>query len=165
MTNDGSPNHPATAVDGSRTVMVEVPTDLRRHPFRGLAWGFLGGLGLALVLIVTKVIELAIVPLVLVIVAVMVLGCLWGILAPPKPPSGPVPVEVTPGPQPTATRFDDRNGTYASGAVTTESGNPGWDPKPSPPPPPPPPPTAEAPSGPADTADTDDTTDDEPRPQ
>ena len=152
MTNHGSPTDPATGDGGTRTVMVEVPTDLRRHPFRGLAWGFLGGIGLALVLIVTKVIELAILPLVIVVVVMMLLGLLWGVLAPPKSPKGPVPVKVTPGPQPTATRFDDFDGPDPSGTVVTDSAVPDA----SSGPPPPPPPTDE-PSDPTGTTD-------EPRP-
>lgn len=76
--------------------LIEAPLELQRHPIRAFFWALVLGLGLALVLIVTKVITLAIVSVVLVIAVVVVLGVLWGLFGPAKEPTGPRPVVVTP---------------------------------------------------------------------
>ena len=76
------------------TVAAPRPT-LRYHPIRGAIYGLLFGLGLALVLMVFKVLALS-VPIILVLgVLFLALGAVWGRFAPPRgakkaPPSPPV---------------------------------------------------------------------------
>ena len=47
--------------DTSTTAAAQ--TVVKRHPIRGILWGFLMGLGLTVVLVVTKVIDLELVPM------------------------------------------------------------------------------------------------------
>lgn len=81
--------------------------DVQHHPIRGLLWGLLAGIGLAIVLVVTKLISLSLVAVIVTVGVVMVLAAMWGVFGPPKPPSGPVPVRVVAGEAPPPSRFDD----------------------------------------------------------
>lgn len=54
------------------------------HPIRGAIFGLLTGLGLAIYLIIFKVITLGLVTPIVVIVASVVLGALWGRFAPAR---------------------------------------------------------------------------------
>jgi hypothetical protein len=65
------------------------------------------GIGLAFVLVFTKVIYLSLVPILIVILAAIVVGILWGQFAPAKPPKDPEPVRVEQTPAPESSRFDD----------------------------------------------------------
>lgn len=86
---------------------MEIPTDIKRHPFRGFLWGLILGLGVAILLIVTKLITLAIAPIVTVIIVVALLATIWGLVGPAKQAKGPIPVQITPSPAPPQSRFDD----------------------------------------------------------
>jgi len=57
---------------------------LRRHPVRGLLWGALAGLGLALMLIDRSVIALGRIAPFLLIAGGAVVGLIWAYLAPPR---------------------------------------------------------------------------------
>jgi hypothetical protein len=61
---------------------------VRYHPIRGAIYGLLFGIGLALVLMVFKVLALS-VPMILILgVVFLVLGALWGRFAPVRTPKG-----------------------------------------------------------------------------
>jgi hypothetical protein len=75
------------------------PTTVKQtHPVRGILWGIPFGLGLAVVLLVTKVIPLSPVWLIVVIMFGIVVGAAWGMFGPAKGPKGPPPVAATPSP-------------------------------------------------------------------
>ena len=57
------------------------------RPVRGALWGFLLGLGLALLAINSKIISLAIVPMLLVVIVGIGLGVAWSMFGPAKQPS------------------------------------------------------------------------------
>jgi len=96
-------NDAATPMSGT----MEIQTEIKRHPIRGFLWGTITGIGLALVLVVTKVITLSIPAIVITIIVVALLATLWGLVGPAKKAGGPVPVTITPSPTPPASRFDD----------------------------------------------------------
>jgi hypothetical protein len=98
ITNDSAPATNAT---------MEIPTETKRHPIRGFFWGLLTGLGLALVLVVSKVITLSITSIVVTIVVVALLSTIWGLVGPAKKAQGPIPVTITQTPAPPPSRFDD----------------------------------------------------------
>ena len=122
--------------------LAEAPVELHRHPFRALFWSLLLGIGVALILIVTKVITLAIQSIVIVIVVVMVLGVLWGLFGPAKQPKGPVPVVVMPGNANQISRFDQVGDAGSQSTGPLEAPAP---PAPAPATPSPPAPAADAP--------------------
>jgi hypothetical protein len=109
----------------------------KTHPIRGALWGLMLGIGLAFVLVFTKVIYLSLVPILIVILAAIVVGILWGQFAPAKPPKDPEPVRVEQTPAPESSRFDDFTDTDAAidAAPTDESVRPppppGTEPSPS----------------------------------
>jgi hypothetical protein len=73
------------------TTLTSSATTVRYHPIRGAVYGLLFGVGLALVLMVFKVLALS-VPLILVLAVVfLVLGALWGRFAPVRAPKGAAP--------------------------------------------------------------------------
>lgn len=81
--------------------MAELVT--RRHPIRGAVWGLLAGLGVFLMLtVVWPVIGLDSVTAVsmkgaIVVVAVMVVGVVWSMVAPAKRAKGPIPTTAPTG--------------------------------------------------------------------
>lgn len=82
-------------------------TVLRRRPAVAVLAALPLALGVAVILFVTKVIELSLVAAIVVVVIVLVLGGLWGAFGPARPPKGEPPrrrVEVMPPP---VSRFDD----------------------------------------------------------
>jgi len=81
-------------------------TNKKTHPIRGLLWGLMSGIGLALLLVITKVIYLDLTNMIIITVAVMVIGVLWGIFGPAKSPKGPPPAGGG-GEPPEASRFDE----------------------------------------------------------
>lgn len=97
MTNDTAPTN----------ATMEIPTEIKRHPVRGFLWGLITGIGLALVLVITKVIMLSIPSIVITIVVVALLCTIWGLVGPAKKAKGPIPVQITPSPAPPPSRFDD----------------------------------------------------------
>jgi hypothetical protein len=58
----------------------------KTHPVRGVLWGLLMGLGLSIVLVLTKVIPLALVPMLIVLVLGTAVGAIWSIFGPAKRP-------------------------------------------------------------------------------
>lgn len=90
----------------------------QRHPIRGVLWGLMFGVGLAVVLVLTTVIALDL-PVVIAVIAIgTIAGTAWSVFGPAKSPTddseAPTTDTVTPAPGDTAQ---------------------------APPPPPPPPPT------------------------
>lgn len=73
------------------TTVSPAQSTVHYHPIRGAIYGLFFGLGLALVLMVFKVLALS-VPMILILgVVFLVLGGVWGRLAPPRAPKGPPP--------------------------------------------------------------------------
>ncbi len=66
----------------------------KTHPVRGILWGLMMGLGLSVVLVLTKVIPLALGPMLIVLVLGTVVGTVWSIFGPAKRPKD-VPAEAT----------------------------------------------------------------------
>ncbi len=58
----------------------------KSHPIRGLFWGFVLGIGLALVLIVTKPIPLALIAIIITVAGGIIVGAAWSVLGPAKEP-------------------------------------------------------------------------------
>ena len=56
----------------------------KTHPIRGILWGLMMGLGLSIVLVLTKVIPLDPVPMLIVLVLGTIVGTLWSIFGPAK---------------------------------------------------------------------------------
>ncbi len=86
--------------------MTNQKTALKRHPIRGALWGFLLGLGVAVYLVIFKVIGFdnvtsVTVKIVLVVIAAMALGALWGMFGPAKKPKGARLAAATDAPPPT----------------------------------------------------------------
>ena len=76
------------------TIAATKPT-VRYHPIRGAIYGLFFGLGLALLLMVFKVLALS-VPLIIVLGFVfLVLGGVWGRFAPPRATKDPPPARPT----------------------------------------------------------------------
>ena len=73
------------------TTIAATQSTVRYHPIRGAVYGLLFGLGLALVLMVFKVLGLSL-PLMIVLGLVfLVLGAVWGRFAPPRATKEPPP--------------------------------------------------------------------------
>jgi hypothetical protein len=82
------------------TTLTAANPTVNYHPIRGAVYGFFFGLGLALLLMVFKVLALS-VPLILVLgVVFMVLGGLWGRFAPPRGAPDPAPPQPPAAPSP-----------------------------------------------------------------
>lgn len=80
---------------------MAVATTKKSHPIRGALYGIILGLGLALIAVGRKMVNLdSIVPVILVVVGIAI-GIIWGMVAPAKKPKGPAPVESL-RPEPTA---------------------------------------------------------------
>jgi hypothetical protein len=56
----------------------------KTHPIRGILWGLMMGLGLSIVLVLTKVIPLARAPMLIVLALGTVVGTVWSIFGPAK---------------------------------------------------------------------------------
>ena len=73
------------------TTLSPAQSTVRYHPFRGAIYGLFFGFGLALVLMVFKVLALS-VPMILILgVLFLVLGGVWGRFSPPRAPKGAPP--------------------------------------------------------------------------
>ena len=97
-------------LDGTETAVLvgDEPTTAKRlHPFRGLFWGLLLGIGLAGVLIVTTTITVSLVSVIVVLVGGLFVGVVWGLVGPAKSPKGPPPTTRVLVEQASPTRFDD----------------------------------------------------------
>lgn len=81
-------------------------TVTKRHPIRGLFWGLMMGLGLALVAVVIKVMTLSLVNVIVLTSIGVAFGIVWGLFGPEKAPTGPAPAARTVV-VPEASRFDD----------------------------------------------------------
>ena len=66
------------------TNTVEHQLVKKTHPVRGILWGLMMGLGLSIVLVLTKVIPLDLVPMLFVLVLGTIVGTLWSIFGPAK---------------------------------------------------------------------------------
>lgn len=97
----------------------------KTHPIRGLLWGIMFGLGLAVVLVVTGIIPLELSQLVIVTVVGIGVGVLWGLFGPAKKPKGPAPASrVVPPEEPTVPPEEPTQATAepeASGPDATAS--------------------------------------------
>lgn len=113
--------------------MTTPATVARRHPIRGALYGILLGVGLALLVIGRKIVNLdSVVPIVLLVVGI-VIGIAWGMFAPAKKPKGPPPaprVEVAEDSAVTSTPIigtaeasDDTAGGSADGSDGTAEGS------------------------------------------
>jgi hypothetical protein len=91
------------------TTMTETALDtvVKKHPIRGLLWGLMFGLGLTLLLVVTKVINLDLITMIIVLAAGTLVGVLWGMFGPAKSPKGPPPMPHDRLAPPPVSRFDD----------------------------------------------------------
>jgi hypothetical protein len=76
------------------TLAASKPT-VRYHPIRGAVYGLLFGLGLALVLMVFKVLALSVPMMIVLGLLFLVLGGVWGRFAPPRRAKNPPPAERT----------------------------------------------------------------------
>jgi hypothetical protein len=76
------------------TNSVEQQLVKKTHPVRGILWGLMMGLGLSIVLVLTKVIPLALGPMLIVLVLGTAAGTVWSIFGPAKQPRH-VPEETT----------------------------------------------------------------------
>lgn len=92
---------------GAKVTLTAQPAELRRHPIRGVLWGLMTGIGLTLVLVITKVIDLDLTMMIVVTVIATLLGVLWSTVGPAKEPKGPPPATMTASTAPTPSRFDD----------------------------------------------------------
>ena len=68
------------------TKTVDHPLVKKTHPVRGILWGLMMGLGLSIVLVLTKVIPFALAPMLIVLVLGAVIGTVWSIFGPAKHP-------------------------------------------------------------------------------
>ncbi len=66
------------------TNTVEQQLVKKTHPVRGILWGLMMGLGLSIVLVLTKVIPLDLVPMLIVLVLGTIVGTIWSIFGPAK---------------------------------------------------------------------------------
>ena len=66
-------------------------TVIVRHPFRGLLWGLLCGIGLAFVLVFSTLMEFGRTEITVAILIGVVFGVLWGLLGPARSPKAPPP--------------------------------------------------------------------------
>lgn len=79
---------------GHATQSPSVPVfETRRHPYRGLFAAIPLALGIVIILLVTKTIELSLTSMIAVFVIVVVLGTLWGAFGPASKPKGMPPAE------------------------------------------------------------------------
>lgn len=69
-----------------REVPLTSAMRLKRHPYRGLLAAIPLAVGIVTILLVTKVIELSLTPIVVVVVATLLVGTLWGAFGPPSSP-------------------------------------------------------------------------------
>lgn len=77
------------------TTDTQSQPNVKRHPIRGAVWGFLMGIGVALILFNFALIALGqAVPWLLIIGGFTVLGVLWGMFAPAKKPKGDPPASA-----------------------------------------------------------------------
>ena len=85
------------AGDGHVSRPAGVPVfETKRHPYRGLFAAIPLALGVVIILIVTKTIELSLTPMIAAFVIVLVLGTLWGTFGPASKPKGAPPAEPSP---------------------------------------------------------------------
>lgn len=71
--------------------MATATQELKRHPIRGVLWGLLFGLGIAMVLIDRAVIAFGTLPPILIVLLFGVLGGVFGAFAPPTGPKSAPP--------------------------------------------------------------------------
>lgn len=93
----------------STTLVIddEHHTVKRVHPFRGLFWGLVFGVGLAGVLVFSATITLSVLAVVAYVVVGLVVGVVWGVVGPARKPKGPPPSTRVVVEQLPTSRFDD----------------------------------------------------------
>lgn len=69
-------------------------TVIVRHPFRGLLWGLLFGIGLAFVLVFSTLMEFGRTEISVAILIGVVFGVLWGLIGPARSAKSPPPEPV-----------------------------------------------------------------------
>ncbi len=70
--------------------------EVAKHPVRGVLWGLLLGLGIAIYMVLFAVIPFGDwLPLLLCVLAGVAIGVAWAYFAPPKKPKGPPPAAET----------------------------------------------------------------------
>lgn len=92
---------------GAKVTVSSHVAELRRHPIRGVLWGLMTGVGLTLVLVVAKVIDLDLTMMIVVTVIATLMGVIWSTVGPAKEPTGPPPATMTASAAPAPSRFDD----------------------------------------------------------
>ena len=90
----------------------------KRHPIRGFMWGIVFGLGLALLAIGQGYAALGTLPPVILLIAGIVLGTLWGLFAPAKKPKGEPPPTAVDVETVEASKFDDFTDATPTGGVS-----------------------------------------------
>ena len=80
---------------------------IKRHPIRGFIWGILFGLGLALIAIGQGYAALGTLPPFILVIVGIVVGTVWGLVAPAKQPKGEPPRQPVPVEKVEPSRFDD----------------------------------------------------------
>lgn len=91
---------------GHATQPSAVPVfETKRHPFRGFFAAIPLAIGVVIILLVTKTIELSLTPMIAVFVIVLVLGTLWGAFGPASKPTSMPPAEPTPPNAPGEAQF------------------------------------------------------------
>lgn len=88
------------------TTLAATQPTVRYHPIRGAAYGLFFGLGLALVLMVFKVLALSVPMLFVLALLFLVLGGVWGRFAPPRAAKNPPPARSTITGTPRTTTLD-----------------------------------------------------------
>ena len=78
------------------TTLAATKPTVRYHPIRGAIYGLLFGLGLALLLMVFKVLALSVPVIIVLGLLFLVLGGLWGRFAPPRGAKNPPPTATRP---------------------------------------------------------------------
>jgi hypothetical protein len=80
--------------------MYTTPADqtVKRHPLRGLLYGLLMGLGIAILLITTNTVAIGTLPPILVVVFSTLFGIIWGLFAPPRKAKDQAPAQIEPIP-------------------------------------------------------------------
>ncbi len=100
-------------------------TSVRRFPIRGVVWGLMFGIGLTLVLVVTKAVSLDVMTLIIVTAAGTVAGVLWSLFGPARKADGSPPSPRAPFDVPETSRFDEFGDGTPTGTATPERSDPG----------------------------------------
>lgn len=95
-------------------------TVTKRHPFRGLLYGIVFGIGLVLLAVGQGWAALGTLPPFILLVVGLVVGTLWGLYAPAKAPKGDPPPERVEVITSTTSPSDDKDTDEPAGDATDE---------------------------------------------